>query len=263
MKIDIVNREANKVGSIELDLGNDVRDDVFKKVVLIERTWFRQPYGAKPTAGKGYAIHLSKRRRRFRTTYGRGISRVPRKVMWRRGTQLRFVGAFAPGTVGGRRAHPPKSWKNIYRKVNKKEWLLALKSGIIASLTQEYVSKNGQKVPTKYPLVLDESFNDIKKTKELVEVLNKLGLENELERCSMVSIRAGKGKMRNRRYKVRRGPLFVVYDEENLVRAASNIKGVDIVDVDMLLADDFSMGIHPGRLVLFTKKALEVLKEEL
>ena len=154
-------------------------------------------------AGKNHAIHVSKRRRALRTTYGRGGSRTPKKVMWGRGTQFRFVGAFASQTVGGRRAHPPKAEKNIVKEMNNKEWLKALKIGFVASLSNELVSNNGQKVPKTYPFVLDDSIETITKTKDFKNVLETLGFENELERTQERNIKAGRGTMRNRTYKVK------------------------------------------------------------
>ncbi len=263
MKLDIYDVNTKKVGSVELNISGVIRDDIFKKVVLSERSWFRQPYGSSPLAGKKYAISLSKRRRKFRTTYGRGISRIPKKVMWRRGTQLRFVGAFAPGTVGGRKAHPPKSYKNFIKNINNKEWLLGLKTGLLASLNKDIIIKNGQRVPKTYPIVLDESFNQITKTKDFKKVLEDLGFKDEIERVSKVKIRAGRGKMRNRKYKTKRGPLIVVDNEENIVKVSRNLKGFDIIPVDLLLVKDFGMDVNPGRTVLFTKSAIEKIKEEL
>ena len=47
---------------------------------------------------------------------------------------MNWVGAFAPGTVGGRRAHPPKSEKIWSKKINKKENAKAIRSAISATL---------------------------------------------------------------------------------------------------------------------------------
>lgn len=263
MKIGIYNVEGKKIGDSDLDLKIDVREDVFKKAVLIERTWLKNSYGASSEAGRRHAISLSKRRKRYRGTYGRGMSRIPRKVLWRRGMQLRYVGAFAPGTRGGRKAHAPKAEKNVLRNINKKEWLFALKVGVVASLNKDIVVSNGQRVGESYPIVLDESFENISKTKDFNESLIKLGLANEIDRLKIKKVRAGKGKLRNRKYKVRRGPLLVVDGEESLIKSARNANCFEVVDVNTLLVNDFAMGIKPGRAVLFSKKAFEVIKEDL
>lgn len=263
MKLGIYNAQGKKVGDGDLDLDVDIREDIFKKAVLIERTWFRNSYGASPQAGGRHAISLSKRRRKYRGTYGRGMSRIPRKVLWRRGMQLRYVGAFAPGTRGGRKAHAPKAEKNILKSVNKKEWLMALRIGVGASLAKDIVVNNGQRIGASYPIILDESFNEIAKTKDFNESLIKLGFGDEVERLKIKKVRAGKGKLRNRKYKVKRGPLVVVDGEESLIKGARNANGFDVVDVNTLLVNDFAMGIKPGRAILFTKKAFDVIKEDL
>ena len=48
------------------------------------------------------------------------------------------------------------------------------------------------------------------------------------------NIRRGKGKMRNRRYTTRKGPLVVYAEDSGIVRAFRNIPGVDVARVDRL-----------------------------
>merc|ERR1711924_470663 len=72
-------------------------------------------------------------------------------------------------------------------------------------------------------------------------------------------IRSGKGKMRNRRYVQRRGPL-VVYGEDNGIRKAfRNISGVELCDVTALNLLQLAPGGHLGRFVVFTENAFSKL----
>lgn len=262
MKAAIIDKTGKKVGDFDFNVPADVRDDIFKKAVLAEFSLFKQEKGADPMAGKRNAIHLSKRRKRFRTTYGRGGSRTPKKVMWARGRQLRFVGAFAPNTVGGRKAHAPKAEKNIYKFINNKEWIKALVSGLSASLNKDLVMANGQKVPENYPFVLDDSCEQLAKTSEVKDVLVGLGFKDEIERIDERKVRAGRGTMRNRTYRTKRGPLVVVSTiEAPLLKAARNIRGFDVVTPEVLFASDFGMSEKPGRVVLFTKTAAQEFME--
>ncbi len=266
VKVQIVDKTGKKVGDFTFDIKSEIRDDIFKKAVLSELSLFRQEKGADPLAGKRSAINVSKRRKTFRTTYGRGGSRTPKKVLWSRGSQMRFVGAFAPNTVGGRKAHAPKAEKNLIKGLNNKEWLMAVASGVNASLNRDLVIANGQKVSVNYPIILDDSVEKIEKTKDFREVLTKLGFTDELERTSVRKIRAGKGTMRNRTYKTKRSFLVVVSSAEvPLIKSGRNFRGLDVMPADMLLASDFGMSEKPGRAVLFTKSGaeefLEVLKE--
>ena len=264
MKTSILDKNGKKVGDFEFDVSSEVRDDIFKKAYLAEASLFRQEKGADPMAGKRSAIHLSKRRRKFRTTYGKGGSRTPKKVMWARGRQMRFVGAFAPNTVGGRKAHAPKAQKNLLKGINNKEWMKALLTGLSASLNKDLVLKNGQKVPESYPFVLDDSTEKLDKTKDILSMFQSLGFSDELERISERKVRAGKGTMRNRTYKEKRGPLLVVSGlEVPLFKAARNVKGVEVITSDLLLASDFGMSEKPGRTVIFTKSGAESFKEVL
>ena len=265
MKIPVYDMTGKKTQDVEVATLNTIRDDIFKKATLIENTWSRQGHGADPQAGKKQVINLSKRRRKLRTTYGRGMSRTPRKVMWSRGTQFSYRGAFAAMTVGGRKAHAPNANKNIYRGINNKEWQKALQNGFAASLDTSRITKLGQRVSSKYPFMLDDSCETVvMKTKDAKSMLETLELSNEVERTSEVKIRAGKGTMRNRRYKVKRGPLFVVSSSESpLFKALRNIKGFDVITPELLLVQDFGMSEKAGRQVIFTKSAYDMFSEVL
>jgi large subunit ribosomal protein L4e len=254
MKLNILDKTGKKVGDFDFKVKSDVRDDIFKKAVLAEFSLFRQEKGADPLAGKRSSINVSKRRKAFRSTYGKGGSRTPKKTMWARGQQHRFVGAFAPNTVGGRKAHAPKSQKIIIKNLNNKEWNRAIISGLSASLNRDLVMQNGQKVPENYPFIIDSKTEELSKTKEFLETLEKLGFGDEIERTSERKIRAGRGTMRNRTYKTKRGPLVIVSSMEvALQKATRNIQGFDVVSADLLLASDFGMSEKPGRAVVFTQ----------
>ena len=263
IKIPIIDASGKKTSDIEVTSLTYIRDDIFKKAILVESSWGKQSYGADPQAGKKQVIHLSRRRRKSRTTYGRSMSRIPRKVMWSRGTQFSFKGAFGSMTTGGRRAHAPKAHKNIFRNISNKEWSKALQTGLSASFKPETISKLGQRVPQTYPFMLDNSVeSSITKTKDAQALCKQLGLTDEIERTSIVKIRAGRGTMRNRRYRVKRGPLFVVSSvDAPLFKAIRNIKGFDVITPEFLLVQDFGMNDKPGRMVIFTQSAYEQFKE--
>ena len=57
------------------------------------------------------------------------------------------------------------------------------------------------------------------------------------------SLRAGKGKLRNRRYQLRKGPL-VIYSNENsnLVKAFRNVPGVETSHVNRLNLSQLAPG---------------------
>jgi len=182
--------------------------------------------------------------------------------MSRRGTRFNWVAAFAPGTVGGRRAHPPKATKEWNRKINKKENRKAIRSALAATVNKDIVTDRGHKIPEAYPFVLDSGIEGLEKTVAVIKTLTQLGFKAELERTSVKTIRAGKGKSRGRKYKKKVGPLIVISDKCKLVKAAKNISGCDIITVNALNAELLAPGGEPGRATLFTDKALEKMEKE-
>ena len=238
-----------------------LRQDLIARAVQVIHGNTRQPYGSAPDAGKRASAYVSKRRRDFRTTYGIGQSRTPRKIMSRSGTRMNWVGAFAPQTVGGRRAHPPKAEKIWSRKINKKERRIAIRSAISATISRSLVETRGHRMPKEYPLGIDSNIEEVAKAAELKNILLSLGLEKELERTSEKKIRAGRGKSRGRKYVRKVGPLIVVANKCILMQN-TNIPGVDVVSVDMLNANVLAPGKTPGRLTIWSEKALERMEKE-
>lgn len=50
----------------------------------------------------------------------------------------------------------------------------------------------------------------------------------------LLSFRSGKGKMRNRRYVLRKGPLVVFGSDNGISKAFRNLPGVEVASVDSL-----------------------------
>lgn len=263
MKATLFDLEGNKKSEIDLpsQFNEEVREDLIKRAVLALQSQRRTPYGVNPEAGKRASVWMTKRRHRYRGVYGHGISRMPKKVMSQRGNQFNWTGAFAPGTVGGRKAHPPKVEKIHIEKINKKERQKAIRSAISASALKELVVSRGHKVPEVYPIIVEDKFETLEKTKVVVDVLKKLKLEAELNRCTKKKVRAGKGKMRSRKYKKRRGPLIVVSNKCKLEQC-KNLPGVDIIHAKSLNAELLAPGAVHGRLTIWTKAAVEKVGKE-
>ena len=70
-------------------------------------------------------------------------------------------------------------------------------------------------------------------------------------------------KKRNKKYKLRRGPLVIVNDDcESLVRALKNVKSVDTLHVRRLNIKHLAPGGVLGRLCVFTASAMEELRDQ-
>ena len=234
-----------------------VRKDLIYRAVVTVQANKRQPYGSFVDAGMNVSAKLSRRRRDYKGSYGQGIARSPRKIMSHRGTRFNWVGALAPNTVGGRRAHPPKSDRIWDKKLNVKERRKALCSALSATMNKDIVSKRGHLLPKEFPFILSNDIENIKKTKDVIELLYALGFKEELDRTKQKVKRAGLGKNRARPYKVKKSVLFVVSKKCDLNKAASNISGVDVMTPDHLNADLLAPGTKPGRLTLYTEAAVD------
>ena len=264
MKLNILTTSGSAVGKKDMpgQFSETLRPDLIKRAVEAIQSNRRQPYGPDPRAGKKACAQLSKRRRKYKCMYGHGISRTPRKILSKSGTQMNWVGALAPNTVGGRRAHPPKIDKVWDKKINKKERRKAIRSALTATMIKSLVVERGHIVPDTYPFLIEKKAESISKTKDASELLLKLGLGSELERVSERKIRPGRGKMRGRRYLTKKGPLIVVAGECPLISAASNIPGIEVVEVHRLNAELLAPGANIGRLTLFTESAVDRLTSE-
>jgi len=172
-----------------------------------------------------------------------------------------WVGAFAPGTVGGRRAHPPQP-RDFSQKINDKERKLAIRSALSAVVDKKIVSERGHKIPTSYPCIISNELEATAKTADVVKALTAIGLKEDLVRGGQKKVRAGKGTMRGRRYKTSKGPLLVVSGDCKILTSAKNIPGIDIVEVSRINANLLAPGTHPGRLTLFTQAAIEKIDKE-
>ena len=224
----------------------DYRPDIIRKSFSILHSNKRQPYGADPYAGTKHATASVGK--------GRGMSRVPRLTQGRRA-------ALAPCVVGGRRAHPPKAERNWKEKINKKERIFSIKSALAATANKEIVSKRGHKFDEKItlPIIIEDKFENIKKTKDVIETFEKVGIYTDVLRATNGRhIRAGRGKTRGRKYRIPKS-ILIVSMEENIKKNSKNLSGVDIVKPNQLNIEYLAPGGDAGRLTVFTKSALKEL----
>lgn len=263
-KVNVLGLNKENKGDVLLPVqfSEPVREDLIKRAVVTIENNKRQSYGSAPKAGMRHSAELSRRRKKYRGSYGHGISRVPRKILTRRGTRFFWVGAVAPGTVGGRRAHPPKAEKIWDKKLNVKERRKAIRSAMAATMNKQIVEARGHTIPAEYPFIISSDLEKVEKTKEVMDILEKLGFGEELKRTSEKKIRAGKGTMRGRKYKTVNGPLVVVSDKCKIQVSARNIPGLKIVNVKYLNTMDLAPGANPGRVTIFTEAAIKKIAEE-
>ena len=175
---------------------------------------------------------------------------------------MQWTGAFAPNTVGGRRAWAPTAKKVWSQKINEKERRKAIRSAIAATMHKDIVVARGHKVPQSFPFLIDDAFEAMKTAGEVEQALLGLQLDAELARASVTRTVGGRAARRGRGIKRAVGPLLVVSKSAPVMKAARNIPGVDVVVVDRLNARLLAPGRDPARLTLFTAAAVQKMEKE-
>jgi large subunit ribosomal protein L4e len=138
----------------------------------------------------------------------------------------------------------------------------AVSSALAASAVPGLVMARGHKIDEvpELPLVISDSLNSVSKTKDAKAILTRVGAYADVEKsAASKKLHVGVGKMRNRRYTQRRGPLIVYDVSEGLVKAFRNLPGVELANVDNLSLLDLAPGGHLGRFCIWTKGAFEKL----
>ncbi|RLG75468.1 MAG: 50S ribosomal protein L4, partial [Thermoprotei archaeon] len=188
-EVPVLDLEGKVVNKVKLPpiFGLPVRIDVIRRAFHSAHTARIQPKGRDPLAGKRRCGHY--------WGIGHGLARLPR--LW----NGRAV--FAPNVKGGRRQFAPTPLKRIREEINWKEMKLAILSALAASARREFVETRGHVVPEniEVPVVVVDELEKLERTKQVKEFLTKTGLWADVERAQRrTRIRAGKGKMRGRRY---------------------------------------------------------------
>jgi large subunit ribosomal protein L4e len=165
---------------------------------------------------------------------------------------------------GGGMFSPTKTWRRWHRRVNVTQKRHAVVSALAASSLPPLVMARGHRIGevSELPLVVSNGAESVTKTKQAVEMLKKLGCEEELQRViDSKKIRKGAGKQRNRRYVMRKGPLVVYGEDNGIKRAMRNIPGVETSSVERLNLLTVAPGGQFGRLIIWTEGAFKKLSE--
>lgn len=260
MKTSIVNLDGKKLREIELpkSFSANIREDIVAKVLEAKKR--QQPYAPSLVGGKQHSASgiIKHRRHVWKTHYGHGISRIPRKIISARGNRFNWIGAEIPSAVGGRRAHPPKVLSRMgIKKINKKEMRIAFNSALSATANKKLISKKYsslEKLDISIPLIVDSKLTSLK-TKELISKMKKILGNLYTIAVKKKSQRSGKGTRRGRKYKKTAGLLIVVGKNEKL---KTNV--FDVINVKKLGITDLAKG-GLGRLTLYTESAIKDLGE--
>jgi len=255
MKSTLFDSAGKKKSDIELPalFSVPIREDIVAKSFESQRFLARQEYGTYAEAGKRHSASgtISHRRHEWKGHYGKGIARLPRKTMWRRGTQFYWVGAEVSQTRGGRSAHPPKPGF-AFRKINKKEAELAFNIALASTFNKDLVKKHYTSLSVHPVSSVIESLPT--KTKELLSAIKNIFGDALSIAVKKKSTRAGVGKARGRRYKKTAGLLIVTGNAEKAKFSGIDVKPLNAVSV---------IDLYPlGRLTLYTAKAIEEIENK-
>jgi len=151
---------------------------------------------------------------------------------------------------------PLKTYRRWHRKVNIKQRRHAVAAALAATALTPLVLARGHKVSQvpELPLVVEDRLESFEKTNQAVAFLKRFGAYEDVQKViDSKNLRAGKGKLRNKRYQVKKGPL-VIYSNENvkLVKAFRNIPGVEVANVNRLNLQTLAPGGQLGRFVIWT-----------
>ncbi|KAJ1817477.1 60S ribosomal protein L4B [Coemansia sp. RSA 2599] len=214
----------------------------------------RQPYAVKQQAGEETSAES--------WGTGRAVARIPR--VGGSGTYRSGQAAFGNMTRGGRMFAPTKVWRKWHVRTNTNQKRYATASAVAASGVSALVSGRGHRIQDieEVPLVVAADAESLNKTKEAVSLLKALKAYADVEKVSNSrSIRAGRGKLRNRRHRQRRGPLVVYAEDKGITHAFRNLPGVELVSVTRLNLLQLAPGGHLGRFVIWTQPAFEALNK--
>jgi len=235
--------------------------ELIKRAVLAMQTAAKQPQGTKKLAGRDNTAQY--RGCRDLPTAERGINvgkaRLPR--LNNRSSRLSGRVASIPRAVGGPKAHPPKVEKKHIEKINKKEKKKAFKSALACTTDFELVSARHRIEKIQLPFIVEDKFETIAKTQEVIKALEALGLKTDLDNAKdKTKRRSGKGKKRGRIKKIKKSLLIVTGKKSAVYKAARNLPGVEISIVKELNSELLAPGGQPGRLTVFTESAIAELK---
>lgn len=203
-----------------------VREDLIKRAVLSDESREYQPKGSYKYAGLETSAKYRGRKEMYGAIKNKGIPHLPHEVQPK--------GQFGkvkrvPHAVKGRRAHPPKPEKKLIEEINKKEYLKALCSALSASKK----------------FVVENSFENLKKTRDVIKVFESLKFGDLIERAKCNGTKSP----------------VVILASVSAVKAARNIAGVDAVLASKLRVKYLAPGCKPGRSAIFTENSLKELEK--
>jgi len=261
--VSIIGKDGAATGSthtMPAVFSSPIRPDIVQQVHTGMAKNKRQPYAVSEKAGHQTSAES--------WGTGRAVARIPRVSGG--GTHRAGQAAFGNMCRSGRMFAPTKIWRKWHIKVNQGQKRYATCSALAASAAPSLLLARGHQIMSvpEVPLVIDSELFEaaaLAKTAATLKLLRAVGAGADLDKArKSKKLRAGKGKLRGRRYRQRRGPL-IVYDPEvdgrELVGGFRNIAGVETSSVTSLNLLQLAPGGHLGRFIVWTSAAFKALDD--
>ena len=248
-----LNGEAKGKVALPKAFEEEVRPELILRAVLAENTRKLQPQGHYLLAGMQTTATYFGAMNSYRSGRHMGLAIRPREKLG--GGALGKV-RVVPSAKSGKRAHPHLIEKRLIEQINKKEYQRALASAVSAT------GKPSKHTKLKMPIVITNDIESIKKTKEIVKVINAIKLSDQLEEGKKSKLRKGLRRTSSRR-RYKKSFLLVLGKESSAIKAARNIAGVDACEVSKLTANLLAPGGVSGRITVWSENAIKNLEESI
>ncbi|MEM3839196.1 MAG: 50S ribosomal protein L4 [Candidatus Micrarchaeaceae archaeon] len=262
MNVDVAlyNLEGKSAKSISLPevFSGEYRADLLRRALLAEQSLKYQPQAHSVMAGLNTtAVYVGRYDANWRRGRHMGQAIRPRQAL---GGGAQGDVRRIPSATKGRRAHPHKLERKIVEQINRKEYILALRSAIAGCSKAEIVKAN-HSFNGSVPIVVEDAIESVTKTKELANILNSLGLGLELERSKGSSKRKGiRRNSKQRRF--RKNILIIAAKSEKIAKAGGNIPGLDVCDVKSITVEKLAPGANP-RVTIWSESATKAIENAL
>jgi large subunit ribosomal protein L4e len=250
MAVNIYGIDGSVKGSMELPevFSAPLRPEVIRRAVISEESYELQPQAHSVLAGMQTSARYYGRVHSYRSGRHMGRAIRPREKL---GGGAQGKVRRIPSSTKGRRAHPHMVEKILIERINRKEYQMALASAIAATAYGK---------STSVPLVVSNAIEAVKKTKDIMQVFDKLKLSAQIAQSH-------DPKLGGRRYSVRRhfrsALLLVMGKECDALKAARNIPGVDACTVSSITVGKLAPGGNPGRQTLWSEDAAKSIEKSM
>lgn len=248
MQANILSIDGKVKGTMELPevFTSQVRPELIQRAVLAEASYRLQPQGHYPLAGMQTTATYYGAMGTYRSGRHMGIAIRPREKL---GGGVQGKVKRIPSAVKGKRAHPHIIEKKLIERINKREYQKAIISAISATAS---LKRDG----ITLPIIVSDEIEHVKKTKDMMNVIEGIKLSQFIERSRTPRRREGlRGSTRSRIF--RRSLLLVLGKDAPALKAARNIAGMDVCTVSGITASLLAPGGNPGRITIWSEHAVK------